>query len=63
MRKKLPSLLVPCLARATHGADLHAVCGRFHRNPGVSTFGRAAISRESLKFPLHDYITDRTRDP
>ncbi len=23
---------VPCPARATHGADLRAVCGCFHRN-------------------------------
>jgi len=26
---------VLCPARATHGADLRAVCGRFHRNLDV----------------------------
>jgi hypothetical protein len=27
-----PCAMVPCPARATHGADLRAVCGCFHRN-------------------------------
>ncbi len=29
---QVPAKMVLCPARATHGADLHAVCGRFHRN-------------------------------